>query len=517
MEPASANPKSEPATWRTALRAADTEFDAGRIRSAFDAYRTLALPADARDEAVHVAGRLVESACALQEADQVGPLALEYLVLRPDDVDVAIQVAQWMVNHRVPEDAGIHEAKRFLISACEGVPDLLGRHELLVCIGELAEAEGKLAETLHWFERALAVGSAEPDFLRRIAKVLLRLGDSDGAAEVLRSARDLDKKSAGTEAPEDWRTRPPTGWPADVGDDGRSDDVILRGEADLYGYSKWLAQYLRLPLIPQSLRGFQHGWIWWDPQDCPLDKSCGLDPNFHEFWGALVQDDVIARAVWARPAYAEACGLPFLNFYEYSGFKGKFTAGRSGRLLFMPSHSTPWQSFGDSVLKGVIDFAGRKSDCTVMLGWNDRHLAHLVAPYVGHVIPGAGALETRSFYRLLRAFESHEFMLTNSMGSHVGYALACGMKVGLLARGYVNVFDSAKAAAPGLPVARARIYSLGYLSARFPGLVIEGGYPTYCRAPLLSTAPPDTIARLLGWEMTLPSELASRGLMASGR
>lgn len=293
------------------------------------------------------------------------------------------------------------------------------------------------------------------------------------------------------------------------------DNVNLRCEADLYGYSRWLAGHLGYPFAPLSLRGFQHGWMWWDECDAPYDKDFGLDPNLNEYWGALVQDDAVARSLQKRGTFAHACGLPFVSFYRHSGLAGSFSSARDTRTLYVPTHSNPWNDVAGDVAEAAVRFSELQEACAVMLSWGDRHLASKLATRFERIEIGAGALERDSFYRMLRIFESYECMITDSIGSHVCYALACGMKVGIHAALYRKLYDGDQAretfdwkrAKDGGHAERYnRIMSLDYIDQRFPGMVIDGGRPHYSVVPALACERPDVIARLLGWELTFDNE-----------
>ena len=293
------------------------------------------------------------------------------------------------------------------------------------------------------------------------------------------------------------------------------DNVQLRCEADLYGYSRWLAGHLGYPFAPLSLRGFQHGWIWWDETDAPYEKGYGLDPNLHDYWGMLVQNERVAGSLRARGIYAHACGLPFVHFYRHCGLAGSFAGLRTGRTLYVPTHSNPWNDLSGDVAAAAARFTELQDDCAVMLSWGDRRLAPTMASRFSAVEIGAGALEQDSFYRLLKIFESYDTMITDSMGSHVCYALVCGMKVGIHAGLYRKVYDgesarrtidSQRAQDSGHAERYDRIMSLEYLDRRFPGIVIDGGPPTYSTPPAIANERPDVVARLLGWEATFDSE-----------
>lgn len=279
-------------------------------------------------------------------------------------------------------------------------------------------------------------------------------------------------------------------------------EIPIRCESDLYGYSYWLASHLGLPKSPRSLRNFQHMWIWWDLEE--RDVAWALDPNINPFFGELVQDEQIASVFARRKQYAKACGLPFLNFLRHSGID--FNTHRNGKTLYVSCHSTAWRDVSRRTLEAVRSFA-QGNDLTVLLAWNDRHLASEIDLPVEI---GAGARELTSFYRMAEIFHRYEYLITDRMGSHVLYAMACGMKVGLSARSNIDTVFSEVALKNGLEERARSIRTTRFLDERFPGLVIEDGQPAYDKLPCIPDTSPQEIARELGWGITLPCELAQQ-------
>jgi hypothetical protein len=285
----------------------------------------------------------------------------------------------------------------------------------------------------------------------------------------------------------------------------------VRNESDLYGYTVWLAEHLGLEIYPRALRGFQHGWIWWDLEE---GSRQGLDINLDEYWGELVQDEHVEMCLRKQKIYAKACGLPFLNYLEFSGAKGYFP--RTGGLLYIPTHSNPWNDVKQDVLESSIRFSKKYPDSSIMLSWSDQKLAPELAPYFKTVEIGAGALEMTSFPRMSKIFQTYDTMLTDAIGSHVLYGIACGMKVGIDASIYYDS-GSTESAKKTIDFIRSKeknytnIYSsLDYLDRRFPGLVIDGNHPDYCVMPDFPVVEPKEIAALLGWPITYECELAKR-------
>jgi hypothetical protein len=243
-------------------------------------------------------------------------------------------------------------------------------------------------------------------------------------------------------------------------------------------------------------------WIWWDLED--RDIAWAMDPNIQPFFGELVQDDHIASVFTRRRQYAKACGLPFLNFLRHSGID--FASHRNGKTLYVSCHSTAWRDVSRRTLQAIQSFS-KGNDLTVLLAWNDRHLA----PEIKVPIEiGAGVRELTSFCRMAEIFHRYEYMITDRMGSHVLYAMACGMKVGLSAKSNIDTVFSEVALKSGLEERARFIRTTSFLANRFPGLVIEDGQPSYSELPIISDMPPTEIAHELGWGITLACEVAQQ-------
>jgi hypothetical protein len=291
-------------------------------------------------------------------------------------------------------------------------------------------------------------------------------------------------------------------------------------EADLYGYSKWLAAHLGYSFIPRSLRGFQHGWIWWDPADANIQQGMGLDPNLDSFWGVLTQSEKVSEELRRRGIYSQPCGLPFLNYYKHCGLQGSFKHLRKGSILYVPTHSNPWNNRSNDVEDAACRFARHYPNSGVMLGWNDRHMASRLSGIFESVEIGAGALESESFLRMLNIFERYDYMITDTMGSHVCYGLACGMKVGVHyglhcrskdGKEYVQNIDYQKFKKSDDFDRQRHVYTPEYLDNKFPGIVIDSGIPNYSKMPSdIVYERPAVIASQLGWDMTYESELVKQ-------
>lgn len=264
------------------------------------------------------------------------------------------------------------------------------------------------------------------------------------------------------------------------------DPVSLRSETDLYGYSKWLAKHLGV--VNKTPRwNFQHMWIWWDLED--RDIQWALDPNCFQALGMLVQDEHIASIISKRKFPAQAAGLPFLSFNEHHPIQ----AQRNGKTLYVPTHSTAWRDVSEHTIKAAKTFA-KDHDVTVLLSVADQKVGQfLPTPWV----KGACSLDANSFYRIQKLFSEFEFMISDRMGSHILYGLACGMKVGISAPHNVDTVFSEVAIKNGLESRAREIRTTQFLADRFPGLVIEGGQPSYTTMPTLAKSTPEEIAKVI--------------------
>jgi hypothetical protein len=230
----------------------------------------------------------------------------------------------------------------------------------------------------------------------------------------------------------------------------------------------------------QTIRGYQHGWIWWDREP---NNNMGLDPNFNPKDGLVCQDENLANSLRNDGIYAFAAGLPFTTYKNYSNQE---IPKRKQEVLFVPTHSNPWDKFQDIVLNDCKKYAHK--GYSVLLGDSDKNIK---VEGFENVEIGAGVYITDSFTRLFNIFHSYEWMITNTMGSHICYALHCGMKVGL------DITDYRGSKNPN------DVDSISYLDKRFPNFIIENNLPTYCVPPLLANATPKEIAREIGWKIPM--------------
>jgi hypothetical protein len=296
-------------------------------------------------------------------------------------------------------------------------------------------------------------------------------------------------------------------------------DVKLTNEADLYGFSRWLAVKLGYEFVPPSLRGFQHGWIWWDVSLCPPVRALGLDPNINEFWGELVQDLRVERNLLNRKIFAKAAGLPFSTFLAHEQTPEIFPERIANSVLFVPRHSNPWENHISQIV-GTIKRLSKETLSSVLLSVDDYKFVSEIKPYVDRVELGAGALQSQSFYRLAKIFRTYDYMITSHMGSHVRYAAECGMKIGLLSEPFqqecdhdLRLYSEGSFNLKSLVSydAYKSITDVANLAKWYPKLLINSvSECQHIQVPTFELLPLSKIADLLGWNITYPSAKAKK-------
>ena len=280
-------------------------------------------------------------------------------------------------------------------------------------------------------------------------------------------------------------------------------DIQVRCDADLYGYSTWLATHLGLDIVPMSYRAMQHGWHW-----CEFSKIKDVllgrvtQPN-----GMLVQDAEYANGYSESNIPAFATGLPFTNFIQYSGIKTALEQNnRSGKLL-VPTHSFIGCDESDIVLKQVQWGAERFENISVMLGRSDIHLADSISKFCSNIEIGAQNNDASSFFRIAQIFSRYEEMISTQMGSHVLYGTQCGINVHLIGedtlipdefRGVDKAFYEYKKinASSLLDVAKHE-----YVKEHYPELYNGSGSLHGKIKEINTSAAPEVIAQLLGWKI----------------
>jgi glycosyltransferase involved in cell wall biosynthesis len=171
--------------WRAEKFLGDIDFEEGKRAEAYARYSGVfeRMPENP-DETVPIAARLVELACELEDFERVGHWAQTYLKLRPSEYHVGLQVAMLLKQQR-----GLQATYDYLVSTWTAVEALHDKVEWTLAVGEVALDAGAREEALTWYERALGLGHRDPGFLAHVARLLVEVGATDAARELLALAR----------------------------------------------------------------------------------------------------------------------------------------------------------------------------------------------------------------------------------------------------------------------------------------------------------------------------------------
>lgn len=219
------------------------------------------------------------------------------------------------------------------------------------------------------------------------------------------------------------------------------------GEIDSYGANWMLARRLGLsrPLETYATINWNHG-VHDIGQVCGTPaKLCSVlnyqFPNEGRDRRILVENERaqdLLRAAGYR--HALAVGLPFL--YE----EQETDIPRMPRsVLAFATHSTPWFSLFDgkvnpvdgqskdlSFPRTVARLRDRFEVVAGCVGASDVLLGNWINAYEHNEVPwitGAWINDTHALQRMQRILRSFEYVVTNTPGSHIFYALYCGCKV----------------------------------------------------------------------------------------
>jgi hypothetical protein len=87
------------------------------------------------------------------------------------------------------QQRGLQATYDYLVSTWTAVEALHDKVEWTLAVGEVALDAGAREEALTWYERALGLGHRDPGFLAHVARLLVEVGATDAARELLALAR----------------------------------------------------------------------------------------------------------------------------------------------------------------------------------------------------------------------------------------------------------------------------------------------------------------------------------------
>lgn len=209
--------------------------------------------------------------------------------------------------------------------------------------------------------------------------------------------------------------------------------IKIRNSCDRYGFSYLLAAQLKLPLAPYSFANWVHGWSWNDAISHEEIIGCN---GYHKTLSIIVGNQNERNALeCAGYANVVVGGLPFAYVPNQN------RKPLSGALLAFLPHSAEVEKanvmqveYLDYLASCLPDF----SEIFVSIYWldNSDNLQHEIRRRKLKPLLGARPDDKNSLIRTRRMLEYCPYVTSNTMGSHIAYALYVGCSVSVTAPFY---------------------------------------------------------------------------------
>ena len=234
--------------------------------------------------------------------------------------------------------------------------------------------------------------------------------------------------------------------------------IRQRSTPDRYGFSSLVSTHLKYNRVPRSFANWVHGWMWWSPQN--LDEfGFQSDPPYYT---KIVSNK--SQLQFLRNSGLHnivAAGLPYAYHLASASPDDPVVGKTSGTVVFVPDHSSESNKITLNILQ-YLDFIDSVRDSflhiSVLLYSLDYAALAPVVVQRGYLpLLGADPKCPNSFPRVKAIFDSHEYVSTNVIGSHVLYALASGCRVSICGPYQKRTLE------PHLDDIRLGLYSSDYL------------------------------------------------------
>ena len=202
------------------------------------------------------------------------------------------------------------------------------------------------------------------------------------------------------------------------------------GEIDLYGVRHTIAEKAGLKSTPKTKTRWYHGWNALPLNDPKLLITCGNFSelkNFTYLTNTQPEADLLSRNGFKN---ATAVGSNFLYAKPHS-----LPSRIPKSVLVVPTHTTSRCSDSFNISQNVeniinqIEHSPEIMACCVggndALSLDNNIFSNLTFPSV----TGAWTLDKNALIRMWMIFSAFETIITDAIGSHIAYALACGTKV----------------------------------------------------------------------------------------
>jgi hypothetical protein len=258
--------------------------------------------------------------------------------------------------------------------------------------------------------------------------------------------------------------------------------INLVSSTDRYGFSSLLAERLGFLWPRRSFANWQHGWIWWGASSSEELMMDGALKEQSQFIVSKSAEYEVLRSEGFKNIWVG--GLPFA-YTEQSKF-----ARVAGSLLVMPMHSAEQttKATSDKLAKSLTDYLDFLESLKRQFSsvWISIYYLDSSATLLDEIrrrglfyIDGARPDDANSLQRVRTILNTFEFVTSNSIGSHIIYAMFSGCKVSIggpeFAAGESDfVLDNLSSGLSKKYIENSVHYlSRGYLSDRFPYLLTD--------------------------------------------
>jgi len=201
--------------------------------------------------------------------------------------------------------------------------------------------------------------------------------------------------------------------------------VQQRTTVDRYGFSHLISKSVSRQHTLKCFANWMHGWIWWSPTDTEDFLFDNDPPNIIRIVTKQSFADFLSSNLSCRVV---AAGLPYA-YHLYEAFGANSIHSRiPNSVLFVPNHSSESNNVSHNFIQYLDYIDSLKSSfdhVSVLIHFLDySDLAPLVKSRGLLPLVGAAPRCPNSFSRVKALFDSHTYVSTNIIGSHVLYALA---------------------------------------------------------------------------------------------
>jgi hypothetical protein len=198
--------------------------------------------------------------------------------------------------------------------------------------------------------------------------------------------------------------------------------IMLRSQVDRYGFSRVLANRLQLIHTPRSFANWVHGWAWWDEHSSESQGFSKLRKKTK-----IIVTNECERQAFNNEGFVNVVsgGLPFAYINQ------QHTHRNNHALLAFPSHSAEVESMSSDLSDYLNYLESIKKDfdgiyvSIYSLDWNGP--IHTAALKRGlNVIKGANPSDANGLLRVRSILDGFLQVTSNSIGSHMLYALYSG-------------------------------------------------------------------------------------------